>query len=57
VARRDLRLGFATPAAPGLVAEILIFGEPLFTGGEYEIGSAIDTFENPVLKFGHGIHP
>jgi hypothetical protein len=34
--------------------ELFFLVELLFAGGEDEIVAAVDAFENPILKFGHG---
>jgi hypothetical protein len=44
-------LGLAAPAAFGLVLELLVMEEELFTGGKREISSAVHTNQRFVLKF------
>jgi hypothetical protein len=52
--RAILALGFAGLAALGLVFEILFVVKLLLSRSEREIRSAVDAFECPILKFGHG---
>jgi hypothetical protein len=52
-----LALGLACLAALGLIPEILVMEEVLFSRCEYEIRVAIDAFENAVLKLRHGLIP
>jgi len=54
---RSLALGLACLAALGLILEILVVEEVLFSRCEYEIRAAIDAFENAVLKLRHGLFP
>jgi hypothetical protein len=54
---RSLALGLASLAALGLILEILVVEEVLFSRCEYEIRAAIDAFENAVLKLRHGLFP
>jgi len=54
---RSLALGLACLAALGLIFEILVVEEVLFSRCEYEIRAAIDAFENAVLKLRHGLFP
>ena len=49
-----LTLRLTGSAALGLVPEIFFVVKLLFARGKYEICSAVDTFESPVLKFSHG---
>jgi len=51
--RRTLPLGLARLAALGLVFEVLVMEEMLFSRCEYEIRAAIDAFEDAILKLGH----
>jgi hypothetical protein len=44
-------LGLAGLTALGLVLELLIVEEQLFTGGKYEAGATVDAGEYLVLKF------
>jgi hypothetical protein len=46
-------LGLAILAALGLVLEIFIVEEVLFSRCEYKIGSAIDALEDAILKLRH----
>ena len=55
--RRTLALGLACLAALGLVLEILVVEEVLFSRCEYEIRAAIHAFEYAVLKLRHGLFP
>jgi hypothetical protein len=51
--RRTLPLGFTPLAAFGFVLEVLVMEEVLFSRCKYEIRSAIDAFEDAVLKLAH----
>ena len=53
-ARRSLAFGLTRFATLGLVLEVLIVEEVLFSRCEYEICSAVYAFEDAVLKIWHG---
>jgi len=53
----SLALGLACLAALGLIPEILVVEEVLFSRCEYKIRAAIHAFENAVLKLRHGLFP
>lgn len=53
--RRTLPLGLATLTALGLILEILVVEEMLFSRCEYEIRSAICTLKDAVLKLRHSL--
>jgi len=55
--RTALAFGLAGLAALGLVLEILIVVEVLFTRREYEVCAAIHALENAILKFRHNWPP
>src|ERR1035437_6709859 len=55
--RRTLALGLAGLAPLGLILEILVVEEVLFSRCEYKIRAAIHAFENAVLKLRHGLFP
>ena len=55
--RRSLPFGLTGLAALGLVLEILIVEEVLFSRCENEIRVAIHAFEHAVLKLRHGLFP
>jgi hypothetical protein len=42
--------GFAALATLGFVFKLFIVEKELLTGGEYEISSAIDAFQNLILE-------
>lgn len=44
-------LGFTVLAALGLVLEILVVEKKLFPGRKYELRSAINALEDPILEF------
>jgi hypothetical protein len=46
-------LGLAILTALGLILEILVVEEMLFSRCEYKISSTIDALENAILKLGH----
>jgi hypothetical protein len=46
-------LGFAIFTALGLVLEVFVVEEVLFSRCEYKIGCAIDALEDAILKLGH----
>jgi hypothetical protein len=52
-----LALGLARLTALGLILEVLVVEEVLFSRCEHEIGTAIHAFENAVLKLRHGLFP
>jgi hypothetical protein len=52
-----LALGLASLAALGLILEVLVVEEVLFSRCEYEIRVAIHAFEYAVLKLRHGLFP
>jgi len=54
---RTLALSLACLAALGLVLEILVVEEVLFSRCEHEIRAAIHAFEYAVLKLRHGLFP
>src|SRR5450631_538806 len=55
--RRTRALGLAGLATLGLVLEVLVVEEVLFSRCENEIRVAIDAFEHAVLKLRHGLFP
>ena len=48
-----MALGLAGLAALGLVLEVFVMEEVLFSRCKYEIRPAIDTFEDAILKLRH----
>jgi hypothetical protein len=54
---RSLALDLASLAALGLILEILVVEEVLFSRCKYKIRAAIHAFENAVLKLRHGLFP
>ena len=48
-----MTLGLAILTALGLVLEIFVVEEMLFSRCKYEIRSTIDTFEDAILKLRH----
>ena len=54
---RTLALGLTNLTALGLIPEILVVEEVLFSRREYEIRATIHAFENAVLKLRHGLFP
>jgi len=52
-----LALGLTYLTALGLIPEVLVVEEVLFSRREYKIRAAIHAFENAVLKLRHGLFP
>ena len=48
-----MTLGLAILAALGLILEVFVVEEMLFSRCEYEIRCAIDALEDAILKLGH----
>ena len=52
-----MTLGFAIFTALGLVLEVFVVEEVLFSRCEYKIRCAIDALEDAILKLGHVCFP
>jgi len=50
-------LGLAILTALGLILEVFVMEEVLFSRCEYKIGTAIDALEDAILKLGHVVVP
>jgi hypothetical protein len=55
--RAALALCLASLTSLRLVSEVFFVVKLLLARGEYEVRAAVDAFELPIVKFGHGHHP